>query len=367
MMEKKSIGKYTQIQKIQQAVPERDAEDTSSADNNAFRALPNHPTTLRLRQNQVLQLQRTIGNDTVQRMLNQQRISENSVTKTADQPISGSSKPPFFSGDAFSRKAKFNEHHYGFKPKITRVNGYKAAQLVQLNPAIARAVIRRALGWLGKRGTTVSKHVAKHTRRIAGKAIHTVFRSPNQVKKLVQTTLSKHQNIVVQKVGRKTRYIVEKEFNRVIGKGGEKILKVVIDKTGRIVTAYPVKEFTKGGAAAMALYIALDEAAAETQQQFDQVNRRAQAMTEREEDSFWGELLKTIVTFGLYSGSLNRGESAELYVSRATQKIRREAYKKVIKAVEEDEQRSLGPDEIKRITELVDAAISFPMAMDALE
>ncbi len=120
-----------------------------------------------------------------------------------------------------------------------------------MGPIIA-AAIRKATVWLAKRGKGVSKHIGHHTHsaanaaarnsrylaRAMGRSPHSVFRDPRP-KKLIERALASPTRADVQKNG---YVVVEKEFNRMIGKAGETGLKVIIDpRTGRIVTAYPIR------------------------------------------------------------------------------------------------------------------------------
>jgi hypothetical protein len=129
-----------------------------------------------------------------------------------------------------------------------------------MGPIVASA-IRKALAWLAKRGKGVSKHIGHHTHsaanaaarnprfmsRALGRAPHSVFRDPRP-KKLIERALANPTRGSVQRNG---YVVVEKEFNRAIGKTGETALKVIINpRTGRIVTAYPIRA---GALAAMAL------------------------------------------------------------------------------------------------------------------
>jgi hypothetical protein len=117
---------------------------------------------------------------------------------------------------------------------------------------IVVSAIRNALAWLAKRGKGVSKHIGHHTHsaanaaarnprfmsRALGRTPHSVFRDPRP-KKLIERALNNPTRGSVQRNG---YVVVEKEFNRVIGKGGETALKVIINpRTGRIVTAYPIR------------------------------------------------------------------------------------------------------------------------------
>lgn len=122
-----------------------------------------------------------------------------------------------------------------------------------MSPIIA-SVIRRSLSWLATRGKGVSKHISHHTRsaanaaarnpryvaRTLGRTPHSIF-ADSRPRKLVQKTLEKYDNAIVQRNG---HVLVEKHFNRVIGKANEQIIRVIIDsRTGRIITAFPVTAF----------------------------------------------------------------------------------------------------------------------------
>jgi hypothetical protein len=237
------------------------------------------------------------------------------------------------------------------------------------NPRVGKYVVDKAIRWVAGRGATISKHVAKHIRHIAGKAVHSVFRSPNQVKKLVETALKQPDRVVAQ-AGRRARWVVEKEFNREIGRNGERILRIVVESSGRIVTAFPVRAFTTGTAAALA-YLAVDDAVAHANARLDRVNKQAAKRLDDEEDSFLGGLVKTIVTFGLYSGNLNAGEGVGRWVAPQVKQIRADAIAQAIAATdglsfeEEDDDDLLPMDPVGgllkagRIAALVDASLGI--------
>lgn len=129
-----------------------------------------------------------------------------------------------------------------------------------MTATIIQAAIRKGLTWLATRGKGVSKHVGNHTRkasnlavknprfaaRALGRSAHSMFADPRP-KKLIQKVLEKSDNAIMQSNG---RVLVEKEFNRVIGKANERIVRVIIDsRTGRIITAFPVSAFATAGTA----------------------------------------------------------------------------------------------------------------------
>ncbi len=232
----------------------------------------------------------------------------------------------------------------------------------QAGAGAARVTIKRALSWLGRRGATISRHVTRHTRVIAGRAVHTVFRSPNQVKKLVIRVLDAPDNVVVQR-GRRLRYVIEKQFNREIGRNGETILRVVVERSGRIVTAFPVREFTRAGAAAGVTFVAIEDATAAARNELEALETQAQQALEDAEPSWAEELFWDIVTFGLHGGSLNVGEDVYLWADRRTRQIQEQAVSDVLTAVEEAEAVCLNADERSRIRDLVTVGLAFPDLM----
>lgn len=248
--------------------------------------------------------------------------------------------------------------------------GIQGNEIIQRNPVktVSSAVIKRALRFLAKRSKTISRHVARHTRHIARAGAHSVFKNPNTVKKLAKRTLESADNVVVQAGRRRTRYVIEKQFNRVIGKDGETIMKIVVEASGRIVTAYPVKAFTRSGAAAgAAMYVALDSAAAEAQDKFQQINQQADQMIQAAEPSIWEDIFNDIITLGLYGGSLNQGEAAYLHVRDETQKVIDEAVTEVIQHIEETEQRSLGPEEREKVRQFVTQGLTVSSQLEELQ
>src|SRR6185436_11343750 len=142
-----------------------------------------------------------------------------------------------------------------------------------LHPALR--VLYRAGAWLaGRTINTVSRHIARHGRQIAGRAVHSIFRNPRQIRNLLRSTIDEAIPIlrnaarhggddVIEQGGirvmrqatrtpGKYRYIVERQMGREIGTRGERILRVVIDESGRIVTSFPVDRLLAvGGAAAI--------------------------------------------------------------------------------------------------------------------
>jgi hypothetical protein len=114
---------------------------------------------------------------------------------------------------------------------------------------VAITVAKRALVWLASKGANISGHVAK--RHIANYLGKSMFSSGGKaVKNWTIKALKSPDKIVDQ--GR--RIVFEKKFGREIGRGGEKIIRVVVDKsTGKIVTAFPTSKFLSLSPAALGI------------------------------------------------------------------------------------------------------------------
>jgi hypothetical protein len=173
----------------------------------------------------------------------------------ADTIVRDLTSPSNHSGRLGSRRAKLRE-------SLAPPNGAPGASrwVIQAHPAAG--VIRRAITWVGRRGgKALSKHIATHTRRNFGKAIHTVFRSINDIRPLINQTLKEGVELtqhfakssgleVVEHAGvrltrqasrtpGKIRWLLQKEFRSPIGSAGERVLCIVLDVSGRLVTAFP--------------------------------------------------------------------------------------------------------------------------------
>jgi hypothetical protein len=120
---------------------------------------------------------------------------------------------------------------------------------VQLMPAatVVTSVARRTIVWLASKGARVSAHIAK--RHIAKRLGKSTFASGGRlVKDWLTRTISNPDNVVDQ--GR--RMIFEKAFGRVVGRSGERIIRVVVDKaTGKVITAFPTHAFKAAMVAAV--------------------------------------------------------------------------------------------------------------------
>jgi Ca2+-binding RTX toxin-like protein len=105
-------------------------------------------------------------------------------------------------------------------------------------------------------------------------------------------------------------------------------------------------------------------------------NKQAAKRLDEEEDSFFGGLAKTILTFGLYSGNLNAGEDVERWVAKQVKEIRADAIAQAMAATdglsfeEEDDDDDLLPVDpvgallkAATITAIVDASLGIDDAI----
>jgi hypothetical protein len=175
---------------------------------------------------------------------------------------------------------------------------------------IAKAV-QKGLTWLASRGKGVSKHVHNHARRAAsvaarnpryaaralGRSPHSMFRDPRP-KKLVERVLKGHDNAVVQSNG---YVLLEKQFERAVGKAGETIVRVIVDpRTGRIVTAFPVSAFF-GAVPALAatpqdtVSGAFDERLVETLNGIEKIGHQWEREKPQRKEDFWTFVLDLLL------------------------------------------------------------------------
>lgn len=240
--------------------------------------------------------------------------------------------------------------------------------------SVPQKILIRSAKWLSKRYIkTVSKHIAKHARRIAGK---TVFKSPKKIKLILEKTVKEAAELAARhpkapvtqtlegsgiKITRqymgipgKFRWVVVKTFDKEIGTKGEKILRIIIDQSGRIVTAYPVGRLTAIGLG-VATIEALEERTAEASTTVRQMAEAEAALEEKEAGLQWEDFIPIIGD--IWGGSLNAGEDEELRQIRFI----RQVIDDIIKEVEFKESRSLSPNEREEIEEIVRAAITAPL------
>jgi hypothetical protein len=211
---------------------------------------------------------------------------------------------------------------------------------------------------------------------LAGRVGHTVFRSPNRIRVLIERTLSNPHNVLLQQ-GRRIlgggerilsqeplTYAIEREFPQAIGTQGERILRVIIRRSGEIVTAYPVRSFTRATAGAGAALLVLDSATANAQERFAEIQAEAQRRIQAAEPSFFEELMDDMMTFGLFGGRLNEGEDTMLWQQREVSQVEGQVYEQVLAAAENEARRSFSTVEREQIRQLVITALTTPTIIE---
>ena len=155
---------------------------------------------------------------------------------------------------------------------------------------------------------------------------------------------------------------VQKAFSSAIGTKGETVLRVIIDQSGRIVTAFPAERIGAIGLG-VAGALALEEGVAEASEQI-RTDAEQQAKLAAEKEDSLGDWEEWIPFLGdIWGGSLNEGEDEFL----RQQRFYSEVVDDVVNQVEFEEQRTLGPKERADLAELVRAGIAAPYMVDAEE
>jgi hypothetical protein len=252
-------------------------------------------------------------------------------------------------------------------------------------------VLNWAARWLERRGAKyVTKHIAKHTREIAGKAVHSIFKNPREIKYLLKGALREAGEIAARKGEKaaatvieesvikitkqqtstpgKVRWVIQKAFGKAIGTEGERVLTIVLDQSGRIVTAYPAGRFLALGlgVAAVETLTAHTADAAETYNASvdREISLRTAANRAAEDDSSWEEWIPIIGD--LWGGSLNVGEDRLLAAGREQEKrekVLAATVESVVADIEHELQKSLGPEERAQVAESVQATITSGAAL----
>jgi len=136
----------------------------------------------------------------------------------------------------------------------------------------------KAIEKLEKEGVNAIKHALDHLLPEAAlateKITHTAMKkgmTKEAFLELIKTTVKEGGYPILSKeADGKFRFVIEKEFREAIGEKGQKILKVVVDEEGKVVTSYAVSAITKrakvggvlvetGIAAFIAAYFAVSE------------------------------------------------------------------------------------------------------------
>ncbi|WP_178133964.1 eCIS core domain-containing protein [Vineibacter terrae] len=250
---------------------------------------------------------------------------------------------------------------------------------IVLQPHPATPIIRKALAYIGKRsGKALSKHIAKHTRRNFEKAIHSVFRSIDKIRPLLRKTLeegvqlSEHfaKNSGLEMVERngvrltrqtmqspgKYRWLLQKEFDSAIGTKGEKVLRIVLDMSGRVVTAFPADKLltTLGTIVAVDLF---SEGVADAAENVEAEAERLAKFEEMQRSKI--DLWDFVPGIGeIWGGNLNEFEDLELAHDRWLDKV----VKDVVDQAEWRAQRSFGNR--SEIEEIVRIGLGLPVLLE---
>lgn len=223
---------------------------------------------------------------------------------------------------------------------------------------LVQLAVKRAAKWLAGRGQRVSKHIGLHrsaaTRQptrpwLADKAAHTITRHGDQPRKLLQKTLAKYDRATVQasrRAGEAPRVLVERQFDRAVGRQGERVYKVVIDSaTGEIITGYAVGEFT---IPASGVFITVfDDVMTDAIREIEStIATRAAAKrgSARPADHLTG-FIDFVASLALDPAAAGENEDIMLEVAS----IHRRRLAELIALTAEQEKRSLGPTEIDAI------------------
>ncbi len=260
----------------------------------------------------------------------------------------------------------------------------------------ASKVLKWAEKWLSKRTAKyVSKHIADHMRVIATKSIHTVFRNPREVKYLLKTTVAEAAEMTARKASSaavdvieegairvskqltstpgKPWWVIEKTFSKAIGNQGQRVLRIVVNHAGKIVTAFPTDALKILGVGVGAGVInAFSERTAEAAEALETSSRRQESLriameAAQNDDGF----LEWVPFIGdIWGGSLNAGEDQMLALQRekaANEKMVRDVVKATVADIENERQQSLGPSDIAQIDDFVRMVVTSGQDIGAQE
>ncbi|HVV16447.1 MAG TPA: DUF4157 domain-containing protein [Polyangia bacterium] len=261
--------------------------------------------------------------------------------------------------------------------RVVTVPGWFDWIAVQLHPG--STIMRRAMSWLEKRSAkAISKHIAAHATRNFSKAIHGVFRSIDKIRPLIGKTLEEGAALAERfaqssgaeaieqagvKVTRQTtgtpgkfRWLIQKQFSKEIGTKGETVLRVVLDTSGRLVTAFPADKL-------LAILItvaageALTEGIADAAERVAAEANRVEQLKEKERNKI--DLWEFVPGIGdIWGGSLNQFEDLDLAYDRYVDRV----VNTVITAAEQRAGCSLANrDELE---DIVRCGIGLPMLLE---
>src|SRR5262249_3028753 len=96
----------------------------------------------------------------------------------------------------------------------------------------------------------VEKHILEHTEEVAEKATHTLFKSglgKEGILNLIKETIKTGGKPILGEMSEKgsLAWEFEKEFKNEVGAGGQKVLRVVVNKEGKVVTAFATDSILK--------------------------------------------------------------------------------------------------------------------------
>jgi hypothetical protein len=155
----------------------------------------------------------------------------------------------------------------------------------------------------------------------------------------------------------KFRLLIQKVFDKEIGTQGERILRIVLDQTGRIVTAFPADRLAAVGLTAVGIEAFTEGTARAGEVVRAQVAKAEEARKAREEKV---DLWEWVPFIGdIWGGSLNEGEDEMLRQEREVEALIKEA----IDDVEKSEQRTLDESARQELEQLIRAAIALPLVM----
>lgn len=261
--------------------------------------------------------------------------------------------------------------------RVVTVPGWFQSIVLQAHPG--SAIVRRALVWLEKRSAkAISKHIAAHAARNFSKAIHSVFRSIDKIRPLIAKTLEEAAVLTEDfakssgaeaiergglKVTRqatrtpgKVRWLIQKDFGKAIGTKGETVLRVVLDMSGRIVTAFPADKILTVLVTAVAAE-ALTEGIADAAEKVSAEATRVEHIKERKRGEI--DMWDFVPYIGeIWGGSLNEFEDLDLafdrFVARTVSAVIADA----------EEQASCSFANRAEIEDLVRCGLGLPMLLE---
>ena len=221
----------------------------------------------------------------------------------------------------------------------------------------------KAVIWLAGRSVKISKHVGLHSKAAAkhlsrpwvmAKTVHSVFRGRNP-KKLVEKALVDFDKFTMQRGG---RILLQKEFEGPIGRDGERILSVVVEEaTGKIITAFPAREFAAGASGLVALLFFEHSAEAS-----ERVNAVVSAAAKwKNPTAPWAQFMEFGLTIFLFDES-DLYEDEDLL--QKVEAIKADQFNKFIKEYQEQNQFSLVPEKYNDLRTKFYDAITCGVAVD---